>query len=66
MEYKVASLVHQSLANLTDDINLVAGTVAVAFSDQQLTGLALYHAPTIRTATRVSLLLVRVCETVCH
>jgi len=48
---------------LTDDINQ---TVAVAFSDQQLTGLASYHTPTIRTATRVSLLLVRVCGTICH
>jgi len=28
--------------------------VAVAFSDQQLTGLALYHVPTIRMATRES------------
>jgi len=41
-------------------------TVAVAFSDQQSTGLVSYHTPTICTATRVSLLLVRECGTVCH
>jgi len=44
LEYKVACLVHQSscqaMAYLTD-----------TFSDQQLTGLALYHTPTIHTAT---------------
>jgi len=38
----------------------------VTFSDQQSTRLASYHAPTIRTATRVSQLLVRVCGTVCR
>jgi len=37
-----------------------------AFSDQQLTGLASFHTPAILTVTRVSLLLVRVCGTVCN
>jgi len=64
-EYKVACLVHQSLsgqasANLTDDINIVAD------SGHRILRSASYHIPTIHTVTRVSLLLVCMCGTVCH
>jgi len=38
--------------------------MAIAFSDQQSTGLVLYHAATISTTTRVSQLLVGGCGTV--
>jgi len=47
-------------------ISTLSLTVAVAFSDQQSTGPALYHSATIRTATGVSPLMVRVCGTVGH
>jgi len=45
------------LHNNTQSSKPLVTLIAVAFSDQQLTGLALLHAPTVRTATRASLLL---------
>jgi len=53
-------------ADLCEIISTLSLTVAVAFSDRQSARLASYHAPTVRTATRVSLPLVYVCGTVCH
>jgi len=62
-----ASVVVRSSAGIYPPDNItVSLTAAVAFSDQQSTGLASYHAPTLCMATRISLLLVRACGTVCH
>jgi len=53
------------ITHLTDDINLGANS-GRRLLRSAVDRTCVVHAPTIRTATRVSLLLVRVCETVCH
>jgi len=70
VEYKVACLVHQllsgqTLAYMTDDINLVADSGHRVLRSA-VTGLASYHTPTIHTATWVPLLLVHMCGSLCH
>jgi len=55
---------HQ-LTYLTDDINLVADS-GRRLLRSAVDRTCVYHTPTICSATRVSLLLVRMCGTVCH
>jgi len=47
-------------------LNLIADSGSRLLRSAVDSILASYHAPTIRTAIRVSLLLVRVCGTFCH
>jgi len=66
LKHRLGHLVGLSIGEL-EWCNYFSSTIRrFSFPDQQLTALASYQAPTIRTATRVSLLLVRVCRTVRH